>query len=116
VAFATKPALAREMIIRALEGGARASRVTADEVYGADPGLREELERREVGSVLAVACSHRVTTAAGALRADAIATRLPDAPGSACQQAPALRARATTTGHGSASPPLTPTAPDSAGC
>jgi hypothetical protein len=44
-------------------------------VYGA--GLREELERRDVGYVLAVACSHRVRTAAGTLRADTIAERLP---------------------------------------
>lgn len=51
--------------------------MAADEVYGADPGLRGELERRGVGYVLAVACSHPVTTAAGRLRADAIATSLP---------------------------------------
>ena len=99
VEFATKPALAREMITRALDAGVPAWWVAGDEVYGADPGLRAELERRGVGYVLAVACSHRVTTAAGTLHADAIAARLPDAPGSACRQAPAPRDRATTTGH-----------------
>lgn len=77
VEFATKPALAREMIIRALEGGARASWVAGDEVYGADPGMRGELERRGVGYVLAVACSHRAPTAAGPQRADTIAAGLP---------------------------------------
>ncbi|MCA1835416.1 MAG: IS701 family transposase [Actinobacteria bacterium] len=77
VEFATKPALAQQMIIRALDGGVRAPWVAADEVYGADPGLRGELERRGVGYVLAVACSHPVTTAAGKLRADAIAASLP---------------------------------------
>jgi SRSO17 transposase len=41
------------------------------------PGLRDELERRGVGYVLAVACSHRVMTAAGKLRADTIAASLP---------------------------------------
>jgi SRSO17 transposase len=77
VEFATKPALAQQMIIRALDSDVCAPWVAADEVYGADPGLRDELERRGVGYVLAVACSHPVTTAAGKLRADAIAASLP---------------------------------------
>jgi SRSO17 transposase len=77
VDFATKPALAQQMIIRALDSGVCVPWVAADEVYGADPGLRDELERRGVGYVLAVACSHPVTTAAGKLRADAIAASLP---------------------------------------
>ncbi len=81
VEFATKPALAREMIARALDAGVTARWAAGDEVYGAGPGLREELERREVGYVPAVACSHQVTTAAGTLRADAIAASLPGAPG-----------------------------------
>jgi hypothetical protein len=34
--------------------------VAGDEVYGADPGLRSDLERRRAGYVLAVACSHRI--------------------------------------------------------
>jgi SRSO17 transposase len=34
--------------------------VTGDEVYGANPGLRAELEARQIGYVLAVACDHRV--------------------------------------------------------
>ena len=37
--------------------------------------------------VLAAAKSHSVTTAAGALRADALAEKLPPAPGSGCRQA-----------------------------
>ncbi len=41
-AFATKPKLARRMISRALDAGVPASWVTADEVYGADPGLRAD--------------------------------------------------------------------------
>ncbi len=76
-AFATKPKLGRRMIARALDAGTPASWVTADEVYGADPGLRADLERRHVGYVLAVARNHQVTTAAGAVRADALARRLP---------------------------------------
>jgi SRSO17 transposase len=38
--FAIKPALARQMLVRALDGGAPAPWVTGDEVYGADPYLR----------------------------------------------------------------------------
>lgn len=77
VEFATKPALAREMIVRALDGGAPAPWVAGDEAYGADPTLRKELEERGIGYVLAVACSHPVTTAAGKRRADALAASLP---------------------------------------
>jgi SRSO17 transposase len=40
VGFATKPELARVMLDRALEAGVLAGWVTADEVYGADRGLR----------------------------------------------------------------------------
>ena len=76
-AFATKPDLALRMISRALDAGIPARWVTGDEVYGADPGLRAGLEDRRVSYVLAVAKSHPVTTAAGALRADALAARLP---------------------------------------
>lgn len=75
--FQTKPALARQMITRALDAGASASWVAGDEVYGADPRLRAELEDRRVGYVLAVACDHRVATAAGKKRADEIAEQLP---------------------------------------
>jgi SRSO17 transposase len=77
VEFTTKPALAREMIARALDAGVHAGWVAGDEVYGADPGLRGELEHRRVGYVLAVACSHPVCTTAVSPRADAIAASLP---------------------------------------
>jgi SRSO17 transposase len=75
--FVTKPGLARRMIGRALDAGIPAAWVTGDEVYGADPGLRADLERRQVGYVLAVAASHQVGTAAGRCQARAIAARLP---------------------------------------
>ena len=75
--FATKPKLARAMIGRALDAGTPAAWVTGDEVYGADPGLRADLERRQIGYVLAVAATHRVTTAAGPCQARQIAARLP---------------------------------------
>jgi SRSO17 transposase len=73
VEFATKPALARQMITRALDAGVPARWVAADEVYGGDPTLRGDLERRAVGYVLAVACDHRVDSLAVPLRADHIA-------------------------------------------
>jgi SRSO17 transposase len=76
-AFATKPRLARRMIARALDSGTPAAWVTGDEVYGADPGLRTDLERRQTGYVLAVSASHQVFTAAGACAARQLAARLP---------------------------------------
>jgi SRSO17 transposase len=76
-AFATKPALARTMITRALDAGTPAAWVTADEVYGQDPQLRAELARRGLGYVLAVAKSHPVTTAIGVRPAGELAKRLP---------------------------------------
>jgi len=76
-AFATKPALARQMIGRALDARAPAAWVAADEVYGQDPALRAELARREIGYVLAVAKSHPVTTPAGTRPAAQLARALP---------------------------------------
>jgi SRSO17 transposase len=68
VGFATKPALATRMICRALDAGAPAAWITSDEVDGANPGLRAELEARGVGYVLAVACDHRVRSGGATLR------------------------------------------------
>jgi SRSO17 transposase len=76
-AFATKPRLARRMIARALDAGTPAAWVTGDEVYGADPGLRADLEHGGIGYVLAVAASHRVATGAGPCPVRQLAARLP---------------------------------------
>jgi SRSO17 transposase len=76
-AFATKPALARQMITRAIDAGTPAAWVTADEVYGQDPQLRAGLARRGLGYVLAVARSHPVTTPAGTCPAVRLAKQLP---------------------------------------
>ena len=65
------------MIGAALDAGVPAAWVAGDEVYGADPGLRADLEKRRIGYVLAVAKDHRVTTGQGRQRADALAARLP---------------------------------------
>jgi SRSO17 transposase len=75
--FATKPALAQEMIGRALDAGTPAGWVAADEVYGQDPKLRVALARRGLGYVLAVAKSHPVITGIGPRPAGELAKRLP---------------------------------------
>jgi SRSO17 transposase len=77
LAFATKPQLAARMITRALDAGVAASWVAGDEVYGANTALREQLERRAVGYVLAVARDHRAPTGIGPVRCDALAAMLP---------------------------------------
>ena len=76
-AFATKPALAKAMITRALEAGTPAAWVTADEVYGQDPALRAELARRGLGYVLAIPSRHLITTGAGPRTAIKLGRLLP---------------------------------------
>jgi len=58
VEFATKPALAVEMIESALGAGVTVGFVTGDECYGRDPALRQALQQRGIGYVLAVARNH----------------------------------------------------------
>jgi SRSO17 transposase len=77
VGFATKPTLAQAMICRALDAGVPAAWVAGDEVYGANPTLRAELEARGIGYVLAVARDHRVRFGGTSHRADALLTRVP---------------------------------------
>jgi SRSO17 transposase len=62
VPFATKPELARRMVERALEAGARAAWVVADSVYGADSKLRFFLEARQQPYVMAVSSAQSVWT------------------------------------------------------
>lgn len=76
-AFTTKPALAARMIGRALDADVPAPWVAGDEIYGGNPHLRTELETRDIGYVLAVACDHQITTRAGTFRADSLAKKLP---------------------------------------
>lgn len=75
--FATKPALAAGLIERALDAGAPASWVAADEVYGNDPKLRTALRERGIGHVLAVSRDHRAATSTGLRRAIDLAVTLP---------------------------------------
>ena len=77
VKFATKPALAAEMITTAVDGGVPAGWVGGDEVYGADPELRAAIAARGLGYVLGIGSNRTVTTAAGRQRVDALAHALP---------------------------------------
>ncbi|MBE1489724.1 SRSO17 transposase [Plantactinospora soyae] len=77
VTFATKPQLARRLIETAVTGGLPCRWVAGDEAYGGDPHLAAALRGLRLGSVLAVAYSHRVPTGLGVLRADRIAADLP---------------------------------------
>ncbi|OKI44037.1 hypothetical protein A6A27_38620 [Micromonospora sp. CB01531] len=53
----------------------------SDEVYGADPDLRADLEHRGIGYVLAVGCDRRVTVNDGRtlVRVGDLADRIPTA-------------------------------------
>jgi len=73
--FATKPALAQQMIAAALDAGTPCWWV--DEVYGNAPKLRAHLVERGIGYVLAVAKDHRITTGTGTHKAEQLAVRLP---------------------------------------
>ena len=67
------------MKVTALAAGVPAGWVTGDEVYGADPGLRADLEHRGIGYVLAVGCDRRVHVSDGRtlIRVDDLADRIP---------------------------------------
>jgi SRSO17 transposase len=53
-AFATKPALAQQMLQRTFEAGSKLAWVTGDSIYGDDRALRQWLESRHQPYVLAV--------------------------------------------------------------
>jgi SRSO17 transposase len=99
VGFATKPKLATTMIRRALDAGVPASWVAGDEVYGADPRPRSELQARQIGYVLAVACHHRVRFGGITCRVEELLRRVPARRGSVCRPERAPRATACTTGR-----------------
>jgi SRSO17 transposase len=87
------------MLARALDAGVPAAWVTGDEVYGANPRLRAELEARGVGYVLAVARDHRVGFGGTTHRVDALLPGSRPGRGSAARPARAPRATACTTGR-----------------
>jgi SRSO17 transposase len=112
-AFATKPELARQMLVRALDAGVSAAWVAADEVYGQSPGLRRELETRGVGCVLAIASSHRVAFGPESAAPTRSPPKFPKAHGSACRPGRARKAGAGMTGRSSRS---TGTSPATGSC
>jgi SRSO17 transposase len=76
--FATKPALAVELIDRAVAAKVPAGWVAGDEVYGADPRLRAVVRGHRLGYVLAVAAPiRRVPTHAGPIRVDTLPALIP---------------------------------------
>jgi SRSO17 transposase len=72
VAFATKPAMAREMIAAALDAGLSCAWVLADSLYGSDYALRRMLEARGQPYVLAVRSNQhlRFLTEEGLIQTD----------------------------------------------
>ena len=79
VPFATKPKLAQDMLERAVQAGVPFAWFAADEVYGQNPGLRDWLEEREIGYVMAVPCSEVMIAAGRKRRADELAALVPAA-------------------------------------
>jgi SRSO17 transposase len=76
--FATKPELARAMVLRALDSALPIAWVTADAAYGQERGFRRMLEEAGVGYVLAVPKSQQVKSPAGSWRIDHVLTGAPD--------------------------------------
>jgi SRSO17 transposase len=91
VRFATKPALARQLLARACAAGVPIAWVTGDEVYGNNPGLRSWLEADQHPYVLAVAGTHPVWVAGtdGERGAAAVRARVAGLPARACTTGPA---------------------------
>lgn len=77
ISFATKPAIARKMLMRACEGGLEASWVTADEVYGSDSKFRQLLEKQGIGYVLAVTSQQHLFLSGCYDRVDAHTREIP---------------------------------------
>jgi SRSO17 transposase len=79
VTFATKPELARRLVERTLDAGARPAWVVADAVYGADSKLRLFLEARHQPYVLAVTSQQSVSVELTPQRVKTLAAQLPAA-------------------------------------
>ena len=79
VAFATKPALAKQMLARSFAAGVPARWVTGDEIYGNDGELRGWLEDAGHAYVLAVSCNHPLWHEGRQERADALVAAPPEA-------------------------------------
>ncbi|MFI6661475.1 IS701 family transposase [Streptomyces sp. NPDC050523] len=80
--FATKPELARTLVLRALASSLPIAWVTADSAYGQDWTFRRMLEEADVGYVLAEPKSQQIKSLAGIWRIDQL---IADAPSDAWQ-------------------------------
>jgi SRSO17 transposase len=98
-AFATKPALARQMITAAVAAGVPVRWVTGDEVYGADPHLRADLVGHGLGYVLAVAAHTGSSPRRGRSPPRTWPGGFPATPGSRCLAESAPRACVGMTGR-----------------
>jgi SRSO17 transposase len=78
VGFATKPALAGQLVTAAVLAGVPARWTAADEVYGSDGKFRKVLHDLGIGYVLAVARTHLLGSGIGARRAIDLAVCLPE--------------------------------------
>jgi SRSO17 transposase len=78
VRFATKPQLAKELVLRALESGLPVAWVTGDEVYGADYHLRVALEEREQPYALTVSAKQAIAVGWQQHRARALVAAAPE--------------------------------------
>lgn len=76
--FATKPALARQMLERTLAAGVKLSFVAGDSVYGDDRGLRGWLEAQNQAHVLAVSGKEYVWRNQKQQRVSSLLADLPD--------------------------------------
>jgi len=78
VAFATKIALARRMIERAVDAGLPAKWATADAVYGSDYHFRATLEALGLGYVVAVRSDFSVRVGFRQIRAKQVLAQIPE--------------------------------------
>jgi SRSO17 transposase len=76
--FATKPALAREMLQRAFDANLSVAYVSGDSVYGDDPELRSWLEERQQAYVLARSCDSSVWSGTQQRTIAAVLAELPE--------------------------------------
>jgi SRSO17 transposase len=103
VGFATKPELATTMITRALDAGVPAAWVAGDEVYGANPKLRAELEPARSAMCWRSPATTRSPSVAPPSVPTPCSGRSRRGHGSPCRPARAPKATASTTGRSSAS-------------
>jgi SRSO17 transposase len=112
VRFATKPQLASRMIEAAVTSGLPCRWAAGDQAYAGDPRLAARLRQLRLGYVLAVACSHQMSTSLGVYASTCWPRVFLPLPGCLCPPVEARRDTVTTTGP---SPPCRTLPTDTAG-